>query len=271
MANETTSTCTLCATVITGFESVTVSECKQKLHCNPVRKRGKVYFEIPVNLVHKARELRSVENLFVVVKDIEDFRISNNNDEDKEMVLERLYQLAYELEWNEALSVWQNCTGYQGRLQWQLTNQSRQSNNGDDNDDNSTNQSTNVSKIEESTISDTIPSFRVTATRGGTGHQFSSVEAAAKFGGSVNDLFHWRVDLSNADIEVLLYIADDNVVVGLALTRKSLGKRNIQHFGPTTLKSSLAYCLLHLAEIKSGEFWPFVIISQKPSLPRSCF
>jgi len=248
------STCTLCATVITGFESVTVAECKQKLKCSPVRKRGKVYFEIPVDLVHRAIELRSVENLFVVVKDIEDFRISNNNEDDKETVLERFYQLAFELDWDLPLSVWQSYTGYKGNLQWQPTSQSQQSN-----DDNSEGQScklnvTKKTKIDETINLDSLPSFRATATRSGIGHQFSSMEAAAKFGGGVNDCFHWRVDLSNSDIEVLLYIADDNVVIGLALTRQSLGKRNIQHFGPTTLKSSLAYCLLHLAEIKDGRF-----------------
>lgn len=98
----------------------------------------------------------------------------------------------------------------------------------------------------------TLPRFRVTCTRTGNNHSFSSPEAAAKFGGGINDFFGWRVDLSNPDIEVLLNIVNSNVVVGIALTKESRGKRNISHFGPTTLKSSIAYCMLQLANIQAG-------------------
>ena len=98
-----------------------------------------------------------------------------------------------------------------------------------------------------------LPRFRVTCTRTGNKHTFSSPEAAAKFGGGINDWFGWPVDLSNPDIEVLLNIVESNVVIGVALTKESRGKRNIAHFGPTTLKSSIAYCMLKLANIETGK------------------
>lgn len=98
-----------------------------------------------------------------------------------------------------------------------------------------------------------LPRFRVTCTRTGKNHSFSSPEAAAKFGGGINDWFGWRVDLSNADIEVLLNIVENHVVIGVSLTKESRGKRNIVHFGPTTLKSSIAYCMLKLADIQPGD------------------
>ena len=104
----------------------------------------------------------------------------------------------------------------------------------------------------ESLATSTLPRFRVTCTRTGNNHSFSSPEAAAKFGGGINDWFHWRVDLSNPDIEVLLNIVNSNVVIGIALTKESRGKRNIAHFGPTTLKSSIAYCMLQLANVQPG-------------------
>lgn len=111
-----------------------------------------------------------------------------------------------------------------------------------------------------------LPRFRVTCTRTGKNHSFSSPEAAAKFGGGINDWFGWRVDLSNADIEVLLNIVENHVVIGVALTKESRGKRNIAHFGPTTLKSSIAYCMLKLADIQPGKIqdlflfgWDFAV------------
>ena len=60
------------------------------------------------------------------------------------------------------------------------------------------------------------------------------------------------MNLSNPDIEVLLNIVNGSVVIGIALTKESRGKRNITHFGPTTLKSSIAYCMLQLANIQPG-------------------
>lgn len=42
-------------------------------------------------------------------------------------------------------------------------------------------------------------------------------------------------------------IHDSEVIVGIALTEESLHRRNITHFGPTTLRSTLAYGMLRYA------------------------
>lgn len=60
------------------------------------------------------------------------------------------------------------------------------------------------------------------------------------------------MNLSNPGIEVLLNIVNGNVVIGIALTKESRRKQIITHFGPTTLKSSIAYCMLQLANILPG-------------------
>lgn len=44
--------------------------------------------------------------------------------------------------------------------------------------------------------------------------------------------------------QVLLNIHNDEVVIGIALTEESLHRRNISHFGPTTLRSTLCYGML---------------------------
>ncbi|KAM6256361.1 tRNA (guanine(6)-N(2))-methyltransferase THUMP3 isoform 2-T2 [Porphyrio hochstetteri] len=90
--------------------------------------------------------------------------------------------------------------------------------------------------------------FRVTCNRAGEKHSFTSSEAARDFGGAVQEHFQWKADMTNFDVEVLLNIHNNEVVVGIALTEESLHRRNITHFGPTTLRSTLAYGMLRLCD-----------------------
>ncbi|XP_072438798.1 tRNA (guanine(6)-N2)-methyltransferase THUMP3 [Chiloscyllium punctatum] len=90
--------------------------------------------------------------------------------------------------------------------------------------------------------------FRVTCNRSGEKHNFTSMEAAREFGGAVQDFFKWKADMTKFDVEILLNIHDNEVVVAIALTEESLHKRNITHFGPTTLRSTLAYGMLRLCK-----------------------
>ncbi|EDV24840.1 uncharacterized protein TRIADDRAFT_25997 [Trichoplax adhaerens] len=97
------------------------------------------------------------------------------------------------------------------------------------------------------------PTFRVTCNRVGKDHQFTSMDCAAKFGGAINDLLHWRVDLSNPDINVILNIVENSINISIALTGASLHRRNITQFGPTALRSTIAYNMLRLADIQNGD------------------
>ncbi|XP_073207332.1 tRNA (guanine(6)-N(2))-methyltransferase THUMP3 isoform X3 [Lepidochelys kempii] len=95
---------------------------------------------------------------------------------------------------------------------------------------------------------DQVLKFRVTCNRAGDKHSFTSNDAARDFGGAVQDYFQWKADMTNFDVEVLLNIHNNEVVVGIALTEESLHRRNITHFGPTTLRSTLAYGMLRLCD-----------------------
>ncbi|CAM4583316.1 unnamed protein product [Lepidochelys olivacea] len=95
---------------------------------------------------------------------------------------------------------------------------------------------------------DQVLKFRVTCNRAGDKHSFTSNDAARDFGGAVQDYFQWKADMTNFDVEVLLNIHNNEVVVGIALTEESLHRRNITHFGPTTLRSTLAYSMLRLCD-----------------------
>ncbi|KAK3102189.1 hypothetical protein FSP39_009469 [Pinctada imbricata] len=98
-----------------------------------------------------------------------------------------------------------------------------------------------------------LPSFRVTCNRNGKNHRFDSMGAASNFGGAVNEYFGWNVSMKNFDIEVVLNIEETDLRVCLALTKESMHKRNIISFGPTTLRPTIAFCLLRLCKIKEGD------------------
>ena len=46
------------------------------------------------------------------------------------------------------------------------------------------------------------------------------------------------------DIEVVVNIDNNQAYFGLALTKHSLHKRSIEHFGPTTLRATICASLL---------------------------
>ena len=91
--------------------------------------------------------------------------------------------------------------------------------------------------------------FRVSCVRGGRQHVFSSMEAAGRLGAGLEKRFGWKVLMKNYDIEVLLNIRGDRAKIFIALSQESKSKRNITHFGPTTLKSVIAYGMLRCAFI----------------------
>lgn len=47
-----------------------------------------------------------------------------------------------------------------------------------------------------------VQKFRVTCNRAGEKHCFTSNEAARDFGGSVQEYFKWKADMTNFDVEV---------------------------------------------------------------------
>ncbi|KAF2349917.1 THUMP domain [Trinorchestia longiramus] len=115
------------------------------------------------------------------------------------------------------------------------------------------------------------PSFRVCCNRAGTDHVFGSPEAARQLGAAINDRFSWpvrmkhylvEVNLNITDsectprhylVEVNLNITDNFVYVSLGLTKEPLYRRNLVSFGPTNLRATLCYSLVHLARPRPGD------------------
>ena len=234
-------------------------------------------------------KLRSADNYCVIVKKFPDFckedvRISKiinfiitdhyryHLSHFQVSVLQRLEQLPFDesCDWNTPLSAWRYYREIiVGKQRTQYTTQmplGAESTPNSEADDNSSMPSTsnssegacsnpsNVVKPDSpsaaSATNETPVTFRVTCTRGGGKHSFSSMDAARCFGAGLVRRFGWTVKLKNAELEVLLTIMGESMTVAIALNQESKYKRNIAHFGPTTLRSTIAYGLLRYMNTK---------------------
>jgi tRNA (guanine6-N2)-methyltransferase len=96
-------------------------------------------------------------------------------------------------------------------------------------------------------------SFAVRTTRVGE-HEYTSIDISAVVGQAVIDNFmeargaRPRVDLKSPDVEIGVYVKDDEVVIGVNTTGESLHKRNYRVYDhPAALKTTLAAGMLVLS------------------------
>ncbi|XP_022255376.1 THUMP domain-containing protein 3-like isoform X2 [Limulus polyphemus] len=183
--------------------------------------------------------LRGIDHIYLVVHRVNNFGFP----QEKEELKDKLEKLAEEIYWTKGLEVWSYFTGFEKLSLKELINYHPALNES----------SVSISSTSEQEHGNCIPKFRVTCYRTGQNHNFTSMDAAAYFGGGINDRFHWKVDMKNHDIEIILNIENDDLYVCIALTKTSLHKRNLQHFGPTCLRATVAYNILRLCEIKPGD------------------
>ncbi|XP_056294113.1 THUMP domain-containing protein 3 [Pseudoliparis swirei] len=270
-------TVTIGATVPTGFEHTAADEVKEKIGVDARigKDRGRIYFPIATDKLFQVHLLKSVDNLFVVVEEEDFYQFK----ESKEDTLMDMQQLAYKLPWTNALEVWKlNATlkkkkGYRKKGNGPKV---KVKSNSEPMDatvaeaeqqevpqaataaDNQTTAESTADRETSTQDSEAEPEaklikFRVTCNRAGDKHSFTSNEAARDFGGGVQEFFQWKADMTKFDIEVLLNIHKEEVVIGIALTEESLHRRNISHFGPTTLRSTLCYGMLRLCKPQASD------------------
>ncbi|KAJ7999210.1 hypothetical protein DPEC_G00213090 [Dallia pectoralis] len=297
-------TVTIGATVPTGFENTAAEEVQEKIGANATisKDRGRIYFKITIDKLSQVHHLRSVDNLFVVVEEYDNYKFKDS----KEETLEDLQELASKLPWTKALKVWKmNTTLKKKRGTHRRPQGPRARGRGKAKKDTVETGALETGALEtgavemdtlarqaealqlETLIADQskgaldvrtpdlevsplsepqevpgqegqelvtkVLKFRVTCSRAGDKHSFSSNEAARDFGGAVQEFFQWKADMTKFDIEVLLNIHNVEVVIGIALTEESLHRRNISHFGPTTLRSTLCYGMLRLCRPQASD------------------
>ncbi|XP_066520223.1 THUMP domain-containing protein 3 [Hoplias malabaricus] len=256
---------TIGATVPTGFEHTAAEEVKEKIgaEASISKDRGRIYFEITTDNLPKVHHLKSVDNLFVVVKCYDNYQFKDT----KEDALLDLQEIAPVLPWSNALEVWKLNNSVKKKRSRRRGAAPKPKPSGDDSEGEKLQAETSMSEeteeqgevcpeqdmsLQREQNSETIENkplkFRVTCNRAGDKHSFTSNDAARDFGGAVQEFFQWKADMTKFDVEVLLNIHNNEVVIGIALTEESLHRRNITHFGPTTLRSTLAYGMLRLSK-----------------------
>uniref|UniRef100_A0A8C5EPK3 THUMP domain-containing protein n=1 Tax=Gouania willdenowi TaxID=441366 RepID=A0A8C5EPK3_GOUWI len=262
-------TVTIGATVPTGFEHTAAEEVKEKIGVDAKisKDRGRIYFPVTSDELHQVHQLRSVDNLFVVVEEYDHYQFKESKDE----TLTELQELASKLPWTNALEIWKLNRGLKRKkhhrkgvnqtkakpgsetgdvpaadTEHPVPPQAMSASEGEAKEDNTPDLEISEQDSQQAAPEAKIIKFRVTCNRAGDKHSFSSNEAARDFGGAVQEFFQWKADMTKFDIEVLLNIHNEEVVIGIALTEESLHRRNISHFGPTTLRSTLCYGMLRL-------------------------
>ncbi|XP_031143599.1 THUMP domain-containing protein 3 [Sander lucioperca] len=269
-------TVTIGATVPTGFEHTAAEEVNEKIGVDAriSKDRGRIYFPITTDKLYQVHLLRSVDNLFVVVEEYDHYQFK----ESKEETLMEMQQLASKLPWTNALEVWKlngalkKKKGYRkggngtkvkpnseatdaaiADTEQQEPPQAASAAESPTKAESTADTETSTQDSEETAPEAKPIKFRVTCNRAGDKHSFSSNEAARDFGGAVQEYFLWKADMTKFDIEVLLNIHNEEVVIGIALTEESLHRRNISHFGPTTLRSTLCYGMLRLCKPQASD------------------
>lgn len=276
---------TIGATVPTGFEQTAADEVREKLGsaCRISRDRGKIYFDISVESLAQVHSLRSVDNLFVVVQEFKDYQFKSTKEEVLKDFEDLAGKLSWSdpLKVWEMNSSFKKKKTKRKKINQNSNKGKTDNGQGDKKDErdvkkelpSSASETQILDYYENPAIKEEISTlvgddlasckdetderskeetdasvlrFRVTCNRAGEKHCFTSNEAARDFGGAVQEYFKWKADMTSFDVEVLLNIHDNEVLVGIALTEESLHRRNITHFGPTTLRSTLAYGMLRL-------------------------
>ena len=215
------------ATVITGFEWISTEEVKEKIEGaqNVNHSMGRVIFESNCD-PSKIIQLRSVDNVYVIVAQETLEQMPQDNKDDLKAKLTKLMK---EVDWKTGLRVWQRINPFRKT------------------------EDLDVILTEGEAHKQLKPAFRVTCNRTGEGHGFKSGDAASVFGGMIEDTFKWPVSMKKFDVEIVLNVKDKTWSVCLALTRQSLHRRNLVSLGVTTLRATVCYNMLRLANIIPGD------------------
>ena len=248
--NALSNTFTCGATVPTGFEQIAADEIREKLVLSKCfAGQGKVYFQTTVDCLSKIHHLRSVDRLFLVLKKYKNYTYN----EDKEEAINDLKILAEDIPWDKVVEFWKENTKHQKLLSKSKLCQPAKKKKlsyvkipGCSMED----KSCEILNIENSNH---FIRFRATANRLGKQQSITSPDAEQHFGGAIQDCTQWKVDLTNYNLEILITLGVDFVLVCLSLTHASLHRRNIVDYGYTTLRASIAYNMLRMCDIQSGD------------------
>ena len=224
----------ICVTIPTGLETIACEEIRQIFESHLSTKslttqQGKVFFKLPLSEILKLKNIRSVENIYAIVAQLPAYCST------KEETFSKFLTLPSELNWSTSLESWKAISQNQNKIITPLSDEIKD----------------NLEKYESNVLK-----FRLTCHRAGAKarHPFGSPDIERLFGGACQDHFGWPVSLKEFDLEIFVWISENqSVMVGISLTKESLAKRNIVKFGVTTLRPNICYCLARTISIMPGE------------------
>ncbi|KAG7206752.1 hypothetical protein KM043_000675 [Ampulex compressa] len=245
---------TIGTTVDTGFEWQAADECKEKLGENVkiVKERGKIYFNVEQEEFPKVQEMRSIDNIFVV-GDVRIFKFAGIN---KETDLQPFKDAVHnDIQLQKSLNAWQRFTGFVGKIY-----PTRKEYDAAENihktrpkaDTLIMHRGRKRGQDPAEADENDLLKYRVTCERTGT-HAFESSDVARVVGGELQDKFLWLVDLTMYHLEIYCKLISNILITHLRVTHESKHRRNITAFGPTTLRATVCYNLLRLAQPSPGD------------------
>ncbi|XP_076277200.1 tRNA (guanine(6)-N(2))-methyltransferase THUMP3 [Lasioglossum baleicum] len=244
----------IATTVDTGFEWQAVDECKEKLNkdIKILKERGKIFFNIHRNQFAQVQELRSIDNIFIVAY-VTKFKFTESGkDADLQLFKDSVHN---SMKLEKGLDAWKCVTGFHGKLyptieDYNAAEKDRKPSNTPITV--ATNKGRKRGQDPSETKEDELLRYRVTCERTGN-HSCESGEIARVIGGELQDKYRWLVDLTTYYLEIVCKLTNDELVTHLRVTHESKHRRNITCFGPTTLRATVCYNLLQLAQPKPGD------------------
>ncbi|XP_076224640.1 tRNA (guanine(6)-N(2))-methyltransferase THUMP3 isoform X2 [Nomia melanderi] len=196
--------------------------------------------------------MRSIDNIFIIA-DVRKFEFTGSGKEADLQLFKDSVHNSMKLE--KSLDAWKSITSFQGKIyptieEYNIAEKDRKLSNT------VTSVATHKGRKRGQDPSEAkeneILRYRVTCERSGN-HSFESADVARAIGGELQDKYCWLVDLSTYYLEVVCKLTDNELVTHLRVTHESKHRRNIMCFGPTTLRATVCYNLLQLAQPKTGD------------------
>ncbi|RLU23553.1 hypothetical protein DMN91_003758 [Ooceraea biroi] len=264
-------------TVATGFEWEAIDECREKLqkHLRVVKGRGKVYFNIDWDQFAKVQEMRSIDNIYIVA-DTARYSFGQSKESKKADLELFVDSVNKSTNLSKGLDAWKRATNFKGKLyptieEYNVAKEQALAAKTEvseiDNEKKEEEEPKSESKEKDApdarkkkkrgqdpseSKEDDILKYRVTCERTGE-HSFESNDVAKVVGGELQEKYHWIVDLCTYHLEIVCKLMQNFMLTHLRVTHESKHRRNIENFGPTTLRSTICYNLLRLAHPKPGD------------------
>ena len=249
---------TIEATCPTGCEPALLLEIKSKFGDEVVatKHQGRVFFDLQIQAVDQVLDLRIVDNAYVIFDVIPEFDFPSEGQE----CLDKLIALIHHsFQWEKGLKAWNIIHKFyptydhllKGMLICEyLTDKNSSSFLRLENFGSQQHAEKKLRTDEDIKVLN----FRCTCYRSGKNyHPFGSMDVQKAVGGAIQDKFQWGVKMKDSDVDVTLNIDLKQVYSCIKLTKDSLFKRNIEHFGPTTLRATICAGMLKYANVQPGD------------------